>query len=64
MKLRTLVGLGVGYAIGSQFGPDRIQRMLAALVDQRAPEPAGSTPDHDGLSDASWPSPEFEREGL
>lgn len=38
MKLRTLVGLGVGYAVGSQLGPDRIQRMIGAVVDQLVPE--------------------------
>lgn len=62
MKLRTVIGLGVGYAIGSQFGPARIQRMLTALVDPQASEP-GSTPEHDRLNDA-WPSPEFDREGF
>lgn len=60
MKLRTLLGLGVGYAIGSYFGPDRIQRMLAALSDQDSEQPAGSTEESGALQDASWPSPQFE----
>jgi len=60
VKLRTLVGLGVGYAIGSHFGPDRIQRMLTGLAGQDSPDPARSAAEPDGMSDVSWPSTEFD----
>jgi hypothetical protein len=60
VKLRTLVGLGVGYAIGSQFGPDRIQRLLSDLVSQVSPEPARAQPQPDAQSDVTWPSTEFD----
>jgi hypothetical protein len=60
MKLRTLLGLGVGYAIGSYFGPDRIQRVLASLTDQDSEQRNGSTDETDTLQDASWPSTQFE----
>jgi hypothetical protein len=64
VKLRTILGLGVGYAIGSQFGPDQIQRMLAALVDQSSEATSAGSPssDHesDDVADVSWPSTEFQ----
>jgi hypothetical protein len=60
VKLRTLIGFGIGYAIGSQFGPDRIQRLLSDLVSQVSPESSRPTTDPDGQSNGTWPSTEFD----
>jgi hypothetical protein len=56
-----MVGLGVGYAIGSYFGPERIQRMLTALTDQDSSPTSSVESDEqpDVLQDVAWPSAEF-----
>jgi len=52
MKIRTILTLGIGYAIGAKLGPKEIEAALRSVVAGQVPVPTDP-------ADGEWPDSSF-----